>query len=175
MALQRMVHAALQSAYPNCRMRPAPIHVGAPPVVLRLKKHAEFIKRVKTVERFERDGGSPMDRLLTAMRACGEPAFVQLALTPTPAMFEAFAKRLFKRQEARLSRERREPASVRDRSMVEDTELRGGLEVQHRPLFFVDVRVIAGSRGICEQVASELRVQSAENRLVERGTAIRHG
>ncbi len=35
---------------------------------------------------------------------------------------------------------------MRDRSMVEDIELRGGLDVQHRPLFFVDLRVIAPDR-----------------------------
>ena len=30
----------------------------------------------------------PVNRLLTVMGACGEPAFVQLAMTPTPAFFE---------------------------------------------------------------------------------------
>jgi len=170
-----MVHAALQSTYPNIRTRPAQALLGSPPVVLRLKKHAEFIKRVKTPERFEREEDSPMDRLLTAMDACGMPAFVQLALTPTPALFEGFARHLFKRHEARLSRDRRERIFVRDRSMIDDVELRGGLDVQHRALFFVDLRVIAPSRAICEQVSSELRVHGAENRLVERGTTLRHG
>ncbi len=64
---------------------------------------------------------------------------------------------------------------MRDRSMVEDIELRGGLDVQHRPLFFVDLRVIASDREQCERIASELRAEEAENRLVERGTAVRHG
>ena len=59
--------------------------------------------------------------------------------------------------------------------MVDEEELRGGLELQHRPLFFVELRVLAGERRTCERIASELRVESAENRLVERGTAIRHG
>jgi hypothetical protein len=59
--------------------------------------------------------------------------------------------------------------------MVEDAELRGGLEVQHKPLFFVDFRVIAPNRAVCERIASELRAEGAENRLVERGTAVRHG
>ena len=54
--------------------------------------------------------------------------------------------------------------------MVEDAELRGGLEVQHRPLFFVDLRVVAPDRRVCERIASELRAEGAENRLVERGT-----
>ena len=68
-----------------------------------------------------------------------------------------------------------EHLEVRDRSMVEDSELRGGLDVQHRPLFFVDLRIVAPDRERCERIASELRVGEAENRLVERGTAVRHG
>jgi hypothetical protein len=59
--------------------------------------------------------------------------------------------------------------------MVDTAELRGGLDVQHRPLFFVDVRVVAPDRAVCERIASELRAEGAENRLVERGTAVRHG
>lgn len=172
---QRMVEAALQAAYPNCHLLPAARSLGVAPVVLRLKKHAEFIKRVKTPERFDDDREPTVNRLLTVMGACEEPAFVQIALTPTPALFEAFAKHLYKRHEVRLSDERREHLLIRDRSMVEDAELRGGLEVQHKPLFFVDLRVIAGKRVVCEQIASELRAEGAENRLVERGTGVRHG
>ncbi len=172
---ERMVEASLQATYPNCRLRPAEHHVGVVPTVLRLKKHAEFIKRLKALEDFERWSEPPVNRLLTVMGACGEPAFVQIALTPTPALFEAFAKRLYKRHEARLSRERREHLLLRDRSMVADAELRGGLDVQHKPLFFVDLRVIAAHRAVCERIAAELRAEGAENRLVERGTAVRHG
>jgi hypothetical protein len=173
--VERLVEAALQSTYPNCRLIAAEAHVGVAPTVLRLKKHAELIKRVKALEDFERRPEPPVNRLLTAMAACGEPAFVQIAMTPTPAAFEALAKRLFKHHEARLSRERRDHLLVRDRSLVEDAELRGGLEVQHKPLFFVDIRVIAPHRDACEQIAAELRAEGAENRLVERGTAVRHG
>src|SRR5271154_2014381 len=112
---------------------------------------------------------------MTAIAACGEPAFVQVAITPPPALFERFAKRSYKRHESRLSRERREHGLVRDRLMVEDAELRGALDVQHRPLFFVDIRVVGTQRSVCEQIASELRAEGAENRLVERGTGVRHG
>jgi hypothetical protein len=174
--LQGMVEAALRTAYPNCRlqaMRPLP---GVPPSVLRLKKHSEFIKRVKVLDRFEHEREPPVNRLMTAMSACGVQAFVQVAMTPTPTSFEHHAKQLYKRHEARLSRERREwLGPARDRSMVEDSELRGGLDVQHRPLFFVDLRVIGPNRHACELIASELRAEGAENRLVERGTALRHG
>lgn len=173
--LERMVEAALQVAYPNCRLSKIAYSLGVPPHVLRLKKQHEFIWRAAGAERFERDPEPAVNRLLTAMGACGEPAFVQFALTPTPAAFETFARRLFKRHEAEISRERREHLVVRDRSVVQDAELRGGLDVQHRPLFFAELRVVAASRAVCESIASELRVATAENRLVERGTAVRHG
>jgi hypothetical protein len=172
---ERIVEASLQAAYPNCRLAGLGEHVGAPPTIVRLKKHHEFIRRVKSIEGFERRFEPPIDKLMTVMAACGEPAFVQLAVTPTPACFEALAKHLYKRREARLSRERREHLLVRDRSMVEDAELRGGLQVQHKPLFFAELRVIAAQRKTCETIASELRAEAAENRLVERGTAVRHG
>jgi Replication-relaxation len=172
---ERMVEASLQATYPNCRLHPLERHLGVPPTVLRLKKHAEFIKRVKAIEDFERRTEPPINRLLTTMAACGQPAFVQIAMTPTPVLFEAFAKHLYKRHEARLSRERREHLIVHDRSLVEDAELRGGLDVQHKPLFFVDLRIIAPDRAVCERIAAELRAEGAENRLVERGTAVRHG
>ncbi len=172
---ERLLESALQATYPNCRLCPVERQLGVQPVVLRLKKHAEFIARVKTLETLTHRPDPPVNRLLTVMGACGEPAFVQLALTPAPALFEAYAKHLYKRREARLSRERREHLVMRDRSMVEDAELRGGLDVQHQPLFFADLRVIARHRTVCERIASELRAEGCENRLVERGTGVRHG
>ncbi len=173
--LQEMVETALRGAYPNCRLLPARSEPGSPPVVLRLKKQSGFIRRVKTVDRFEHAREPSVNRLMSVMATSGEPAFMQLALTPAPILFERHARRLYKRHEARLSRERREHLVVRDRSLVEDTELRGGLDVQHQPLFFADLRVIASSRPACERIASELRAVVAENNLVERGTAVRHG
>jgi hypothetical protein len=173
--LEQIVEAALRTAYPNCRLVPERRLPGRAPAMLRLKKHSEFIKRAKLIDRFEHQREPAMNRLLTVLGVGGGEAFVQLAMTPAPALFEHHAKRLYKRHEARLSRERRDHLEIRDRSMVEEDELRGGLEVQHRPLFFVDLRVIAGDRERCEQIASELRAEEAENRLVERGTVLRNG
>jgi Replication-relaxation len=169
-----IVEAALRAAYPNVRLEAAAHEVGAPPVILRLTKQRRFIERISTGNRLERDPEPAMNRLLTAMAACGQPVFTQIALTPAPASLERLARHRFKEREARLSHERREHASSRDRSLVEETELRGGLEIQHRSLYFADIRVLAASRGICEQVASVLRTDRAENRLVERGTVLRH-
>jgi hypothetical protein len=173
--LERMVEAALRTAYPSARLQPSECEPATAPHVLRLKKHADFILRARAVDRFEHDRDPPVNRLLTAMGVCGQPAFVQLALTPTPAAFESLARRAFKRREARLSRERFEHAVARDRSLIEDAQLRGGLEIQDRALFFLDLRVVAPTRSVCERIASELRIESGENRLVERGTGVRHG
>jgi hypothetical protein len=173
--VESMIETALRTAYPNCRLSTTMGPLGAPPVVLRLKKQHGFITRVATLDRFEHQRKPPVDRLMTVMGACAQPAFVQLALTPAPVLFERYAKHVYKRREAHLSRKRREHLIVHDRSMVEDVELRGGLEVQHRPLFFADLRVIARERGTCERIASELRAVGSENVLLERGTTVRHG
>ncbi len=172
---QPLMEAALRSAYPNCRLQDEPMTIGRPPYVLRLKKHSPFIKRARLLDRFEHDRAPAVNRLITTMAACRAPAFAQVALTPTPALFEGHSKRAYKRHEHHLSRQRKLRLPPLDRSMVEDEELKGGLEVQHRPLFFVDLRLVGPNRTVCERIASELRAESAENRLVERGTGVRHG
>lgn len=171
-----MVEAALRAAYPNTRLLEGAPGLAAPEgVLVRLRKHRLFTLRVEGVSRFERDPEPALNRLLTVMGACGGAACVQLALTPAPAIAESLARRLYKRREARLARERRLHLIPRDRSLVEEVELRGGLEVQHSPLHFAEIRVIASSRADCGQIAAALRSRRAENRLVERGTALRHG
>ncbi len=173
---ERMAEAALRTAYPNCRLTPVEAAASPPPSsLLRLKKDMQFIRRVKSLDRFEHEREPAMNRLLTVMGACRSPVLVQFALTPAPLLLERIARRRFKVHEARLSRERREHLVIHDRSLLDDVELRGGLEVQHRSLFFLDIRIVAGDRPTCERVASELRVESAENRLIERGTAVRQG
>ncbi len=172
---ESIFEAALRTAYPNCRLAPFEGGVRAPDCLLRLKKDGEFIKRVKSLDHFEHEREPAANRLLTVIGACGRDVLVQIAITPAPVVFERVARRLFKMREHQLSRERRAHVVLRDRSMLEDAELRGGLDVQHRPLFFADIRIAAAERSTCELVASELRADSAENRLVERGTAFRHG
>ncbi len=170
-----IVEAALRGAYPNCRLTRALCAPGVPPCVLRLKKHSPFTKRAKQLDRFEHDRAPTVNRLITTLAACHAPAFVQLALTPTPASFEGHSKRSYKRHENHLSRARKLRFPSLDPSKVENEELIGGLDVQHRPLFFADIRIVAPTRLVCEQIASELRACTAENRLVERGTGLRHG
>jgi DNA-binding HxlR family transcriptional regulator len=172
---ERKFEAALRTAYPNCRLTSSSERVCSAASLLRLKKDGQFIRRVKSLDHFEHEREPPVNRLLTVMGASGEDVLVQVVIAPAPVSFERIARRLFKMREDRLARERRAHMVLRDRSMVDDAELRGGLDVQHRPLFLVDIRVACSDRATCELVASELRAQSAENRLVERGTTIRHG
>ncbi len=168
------VEAALQVAYPNMRLVGGSEETGPPPCVLRLKKHRPFVERITAeIERFEREPEPLMDRLLTAMGATGQPAIVQMALTPAPLTLEALARWLFRRREADVSRARGRGPGRRDRSLLDEVELRGSLELQHRPLFFADIRVIGPERRTCEQIGSVLRSQRAENRLVERTTGLR--
>ena len=169
------VEPVLRAAYPNARLAAAGWDPRPPAVLLRLRKHAGFIRRTATADRYERDPEPAIDGLLRAMSAATGPALVQIALTPAPASVERLAKLLFKHREAELSRRRREHAVIRDRSLVEEAELRGGLELQHRSLFFADIRILAPGRGDCERIGAAFRARRAENRLVERGAALRHG
>lgn len=171
---EAIVEAALRAAYPDARLGALPSAPALPPYVLRLKKHSPFTLRAKRFDRFEHERTPSVNRLITVMASCREPVYVQLALTPTPALFESYAKLAYKHREHRLSRERKLTFPELDPSMVEREELLGGLDVQHMPLFFADIRIVASSRSVCERVASELRAGGAENRLVERGTTLRH-
>jgi hypothetical protein len=173
--MESLVEAALRDAYPNCRLEEMAFAPGVPPSVVRLKKRRSFIERAKFVDILGHAYAPAVNGLITTMAACDVPAFVQVALTPTPALFDGRSKRTYKRHEHRLSRQRKLSFPPLDRSMVDDQELKGGLEIQHRPLFFTDLRVVGPSRKICELIASELRAAGAENRLVERGTTMRHG
>ncbi len=167
-----LVESALRGAYPNVGLEASVAPLAPPPCVLRLKKRARFIEPLRVVDPRDRDV-SPANRLLSAMGAAGGDAFVQLALTPAPASFERWARRRFRNHEAALSAFGGVPGERR-RSEVELAELRGALDIQHRPLFFADLRVGARDRRTGEAIAAELRARSARNALVERGTTLRH-
>ena len=118
-----------------------------------------------------------MNRLMTAMAACGEPAFVQLALTPAPALLRAATPSGATSATRRTSSRERRERPVRARPLAG----RGG-RAARRPgcaapaaVLRRPARASAPTRRVCERIASELRAEGAENRLVERGTAVRHG
>jgi hypothetical protein len=141
--------------------------------ILRLKKRRPFTTRLATPERLD---PSLVDALAATMATGSEPVVFQLALTPTPASFDRFARWLFRSEERQLESARvgAEGADPGIRSEVAQQELEGGLEVQHRPLFFADLRVAAPTYATAARVAGIVRGESgAENRLVERRTILR--
>jgi hypothetical protein len=170
---EREIESALRVAYPNCTLRAASSAPGPPPALVRLKKHGELIKRASRLDRYEHAIEPPVNRLMRAMFACGGCAYVQVALTPAPTALERLAKAAYKHHERRVTWHHEQGRRVRDRSLYDEVELKGGLEVQHAPLFFADVRVVAEKLRDAEGIAAELRAHRAENRLVQRRTLVR--
>jgi hypothetical protein len=160
-----MVLAALRTAYPNARLEPFRFELGSPPALVRLKKHASFIRRLHVAD--EDETPALVDRLLVGMHATGAPCLVQYALTPAPALFDFYARLLFRARERRLARDEERGKAVA-RSEVDRTELRGGLSVQHRGLFFCDLRVVAKDRAACEAIGAELRAAAIGDKHVAR-------
>ena len=162
------IEGALLACYPDSRLLRG--GQALPPVqrVIRLKKRSAFVWALRT----QTDGTdrNSMDVLLTQMSSVPDTAIVQYALTPTPALFDSYSRSRFSSLERSAESMRRfDPASPGLRSEVFSAELQGGLSVQHRPLFFADVRVAATTLAGCRQIAGALRGGSgAENRLVER-------
>jgi hypothetical protein len=141
--------------------------------LIRLKKRRSFTIRLETPDRYDQ---SLVDGLVATMSAAGVPCTVQYALTPAPASFDRFARWLFRSEERQLeqARVRAEGGDPGVRSEVAQQELEGGLELQHRPLFFADLRVSAPSYATARRVAGAIRGgSSGENRLVERRIRLR--
>jgi hypothetical protein len=141
--------------------------------VIRLKKRRSFTTRLETPDRYDQ---SLVDGLVATMSAGGEPCTVQYALTPAPASFDRFARWLFRSEERQLeqARVRAEGGDPGVRSEVAQQELEGGLELQHRPLFFAELRVSSPSYATTRRIAGAIRGgSSGENRLVERRIRVR--
>jgi hypothetical protein len=113
------VEATLRGAYPNCSLQRVGVHPGSPPVLIRLKKRSEFIRRVKVLDRYEHERSPAMNRLMTVMSTCPAPAYVQLALTPAPACIERHAAHAFKHHERRVTWRHRAGRPLRDRSLYD--------------------------------------------------------
>ncbi|HXE43790.1 MAG TPA: hypothetical protein VN635_01195 [Conexibacter sp.] len=169
------LEGALAACYPDARLvtrATPPQPVGE---LVRLKKRHAFIRALRTSE-----GGETrnvIDALLSQMEQVGGPAHVQLALVPTPALFDHWSRRRFRSHERASGHVTVPDARDRSSSMrseVVHRELEHGLVIQHRPLFFVDVRVGAADYARASAIAGTLRGESAgENRLVERHMRMR--
>lgn len=167
--LVRSVEGSLLACYPDGRL--VRDGRGLPPTssVIRLKKRTGFVKALRPAPE-EEGARNFVDAILIQMTQVSGTAVVQYVLTPTPALFDKYARRRFRRTESRGQRGfTLDPSAPGLRSMVVGQELKGGLIVQHRPLFFTDIRIAASSYGVCRSIAGTIRgISAGENRLVER-------
>jgi hypothetical protein len=168
---ERMLEGRLLETYPDVRLVELP---GAPSwtaALVRLKKRRLFIDRLQTVKNDEQ---ALCESLVQTMARLGEPATVQLVLTPAPWTWHRFSRSLLKRRERELTRregEQRHDIGVD--SVVEDTELKGALETQHRSLYFSEVRVTSDSREASRALAGVFAEARSENVLAQREMLLR--
>ena len=163
------VEGSLLACYPDSRL--VRDGRGLPPMssIIRLKKRTNFVKALRPAPE-EEGTRNFVDAILIQMTNVPGTAVVQYVLTPTPALFDKYARSRFRRVETRGQRGFvLDPSAPGLRSMVVGQELKGGLIVQHRPLFFTDVRVATSNYDVGRSIAGTIRgVSAGENRLVER-------
>jgi hypothetical protein len=163
------IEGAILGCYQDSRVRRDDTPLPRVKRIIRLKKRFAFVRALRSPEqgRVERNS---IDALLNQMARLGHPSVFQLILTPTPAVFDRYSRwRYSSVERASSSAQELNPGDPGLRSEVLREELRGGLHVQHRPLFFTEMRVAAGTYRHCRAIAGTVRGESgAENRLVER-------
>jgi hypothetical protein len=167
----RAAEARLANTYPDVRLIPLDVVPNWCRRVVRLKKRRPFVERLQTIKD---DEHATIESLLTTMAELDELATVQLVLTPAPRIVYRLARRLLKLKERTLvERERRDRSDIGPDSVLEDKELKGALETQHRSLYLYDLRVCAGSLQTARALAGVFAEARAENELAERNMIVR--
>ncbi len=166
-----MIEGRLSATYPDVSLRPLTVGPTWGRCVTRLKKRRVFVARIQTVKDDEQ---ALMDSIIATMARVAEPATVQLVLTPAPWLAHRLSRRLLKLREQELTRgEHRDRADIGVDSVVEDKELKGALETQHRSLFWVEIRVASDSREAARALAGLFSEAHSENALVGRNMRLR--
>jgi Replication-relaxation len=167
----RMLEGRLAATYPDARLIPANGSPRWARHVVRLKKRTLFVARIQTVKDDEQ---ALVESIVTTMAHVGGPASVQVVLTPAPWSAHRFARRLFKQREHELTRaEHLDRADIGVDSVVEDKELKGALETQHRSLFWAELRVASESREAARALAGLFSEAHSENVLMQRKMRLR--
>jgi hypothetical protein len=134
-----MLEGRLLETYPDVRLFELSGQPRWAGHIVRLKKRRLFIDRLQTVKDDEQ---ALCESLVQTMASLGRPATVQLVLTPAPWLLHRLARALLKRRERDLTRdERHRRDDIGVDSVVEDKELKGALETQHRSLYFTEIRI----------------------------------
>lgn len=169
---ERMLAGRLSETYPDVRLIPlegVPSWTGG---IVRMKKRGMFIDRLQTLKDDEQ---TLYESLVSTLARLGSPATVQIVLTPAPQVAHRFARSLLKRRERELTRREGDVRhDIGVDSVVEDKELKGALETQHRSLYFTEIRIAADSKETVRALAGVLSETRAENALVQREMRLRH-
>lgn len=161
----KAIEGSLLSCYRDAKL----VHDDTAPIphetVFRLKKRQHFVRALRTPDG---DRSSAMDSVLRQMAGSGEPVVLQFALVPAPLWFDRYSRRRFHHHERSLDGPFGDGGPPR-RSELVSAELQGALQVQHRPLFFTDIRVGAETSAACTAIAGVVRGEAVgENHLVVR-------
>ena len=167
----QMIEGRMLATYPEVRLLATAAEPSLTGHVVRLKKRRVFVARIQTVKDDEQ---ALIESLIATMARVGEPATVQLVLTPAPWTAHRLSRRLLKSRERELTRaERRDPTDIGVDSVVEDKELKGALETQHRSLFWVEIRVSSRRYATARALAGLFTESRSENALVLRHARLR--
>lgn len=165
------IRGPLEDLYPDVELQPVD---GAPDwcrSVTRLKKRSPFVLSIQTTRNYEHSFAETLVALLA--HSTGEVT-VQLVLVPAPALIHRRARAMLKRRERGLQHaDRRDPEELGVDSVVERKELKGALELQHRTLYAVDLRVVGEDRRSVGRVAGLFTQLRSENELVRREMRVR--
>jgi hypothetical protein len=167
-----MVEGRLSATYPDVSLHPITEEPSWDRHVIRLKKRRVFVARIQTVKDDEQ---ALVESIVATMARVKEPATVQLVLTPAPWLAHWLSRHLLKAREQHLTRgEQRDRADIGVDSIVEDKELKGALETQHRSLFWVEIRIASDDRETARALAGLFSEAHSENSLVQRTMHLRH-
>ena len=165
------ISGPLEDLYPDVDLLPvdgAPDWSGA---ASRLKKRAPFVLSIQTTRNYEH---AFAETLVALMAKCSGAVTVQLVLVPAPAAVHRRARSLLKRRERGLQHaDHRDPGELGIDSVVERKELKGALELQHRTLYLVDLRVLGDDPAEVRRVAGLFTQLRSENDLVRRDVRLR--
>jgi hypothetical protein len=167
----RMLEGRLLATYPDVRLARTKGSPGWGQHVIRLKKRDLFVARIQTVKDDEQ---AVMESIVTTMARLDRAATVQVVLTPAPWLAHRLARRLLKHREHELTRaEHRDRADIGVDSVVEDKELKGALETQHRSLFWAELRVASETSEATKALAGLFSEAHSENALMQRKMRLR--
>lgn len=165
------IKGPLEDLYPDVELLATD---GAPTwthSIVRLKKQRPFVLSIQTTRDYEHAFAESLVALLSAH---DHETTVQLVLTPVPAVVDRRARRMLKRRERSLQRaDHRDPGELGIDSVVEAKELKGALELQHRSLLFVDLRVAGADATTVDRIAGLFSQLRSENEFVGRRMRVR--